>query len=157
MVKMAGVNFSDIEDAFLFVGSAPYGANSAYLNLETGEIFYQSEMADITDLGDEEKDWDHIIEIPHKKDLALGQSLVFEFVKVNLPDAYDQVRHMFRRKGAYSHFKEFLVSNDLFETWYRFEHEREQKALRCWCEKNQISLLDKSGEESKTSSHATEE
>lgn len=142
MVKMAGVSFSDIENAFLFVGSAPYGINSAYLNVETGEIFYQSEMAGITDAGDENADWDHMIEIPHKKDLELGQSLVFEFVEVNLPNAYDRVRHMFRRKGAYSHFKEFLLSNDLLETWYRFEHEREQKALRSWCEENQIPVSD---------------
>jgi len=33
MVKMAGVRFSDIESAFLFAGSAPYGTDSAYLNL----------------------------------------------------------------------------------------------------------------------------
>ena len=99
-------------------------------------------MAGITELGDENADWDHMIEIPHKKELELGQSLVFEFLEVHLPNSYDRVRHMFRRKGAYSHFKEFLLSNDLLETWYRFEHEREQKALRSWCEENQIPVSD---------------
>ena len=39
--EMAGVKFSAIEDAFLFVGSAPYGEHAAYLNVETGKIFYQ--------------------------------------------------------------------------------------------------------------------
>ena len=48
---MAAVRFSDIEDAFLFVGSAPYGTHSAYLNVETGQIFYQSEMADLEESG----------------------------------------------------------------------------------------------------------
>ena len=60
---MSGVSFSDIEDAFLFVSSAPYGAHSAYLNAETGRIFYQSEMADIDEIGDEETDWGQMTEI----------------------------------------------------------------------------------------------
>jgi hypothetical protein len=147
MVKMAGgemaaVSFSDIEDAFLFVGSAPYGTNSAYLNVETGQIFYQSELADIDEIGEEEMDWDQMIEIPHKNDLDLGQSLVFEFVETNLPDDYGRVRDIFGRRGAYGRFKEFLAAKDLLETWYRFENEREQKALRSWCEENAIPLSD---------------
>ena len=139
---MTGVSFGDIENAFLFVCSAPYGTNTAYLNLETGEIFYQSEMMGITEPEGEKMDRDQMIEIPHKNDLDLGQSLVFEFVEVNLPDADHQVRDIFRRKGAYSRFKEFLASKDLLEPWYRFEHEREQKALRAWCEENQVPLSD---------------
>jgi hypothetical protein len=148
MVKMAGgkempgVSFSDIEDAFLFVGSAPYGTNAAYLNVETGQILYQSEMADIDEIGDEEMDWDQMVEIPHKNDLDLGQSLVFAFVELNLPDDYGRVRDMFGRKGAYSRFKEFLAAKDLLEAWYGFEHERQQKALRSWCAENQIPVSD---------------
>ena len=69
---MAGVKFSDIEDAFLFVGSAPYGEHAAYLNVETGKIVYQSEMADIDEIEGEDVDWDQMIEIPHKNDLDLG-------------------------------------------------------------------------------------
>jgi hypothetical protein len=142
---MAAVRFGDIEDAFLFVGSGPYGTNSAFLNAETGQILYQSEMADIDDIGDEEMDWDHMIAIPHKNDLDLGQSLVFEFVEANLPDEYRRVRDIFGRRGAYGRFKDFLASNDLLEVWYRFEHEREQKALRSWCEENGITLSDQEG------------
>lgn len=36
------MTFSDIEDAFLFVGSAGYGEHSAILNKTTGEIYYSS-------------------------------------------------------------------------------------------------------------------
>ena len=46
-----GVRFNDVEDAFLFVGSAPYGTHSAYLNVETGRIFYQSDSADLDENG----------------------------------------------------------------------------------------------------------
>ena len=139
---MAGVRFGDIEDAFLFVGSAPYGTHSAYLNVETGQVFYQSEMADLDEIGDEETDWDHMIEIPHKNDLDLGQSLVFDFVGANLPYDYHRVRDIFGRRGAYGRFKELLAEKDLLEAWYQFEHEREQEALRSWCEENEIPLLD---------------
>jgi len=140
--KMAGVKFGDIENAFLFVGSASYGEHAAYLNLETGEISYQSEMADIDEIEGQEVDWDQLIEIPHKNDLGLGQSLVFEFVERSLPDDYGRVRDMFKRRGAYSRFKDFLTAKDLLDDWYGFEHEREQAALRSWCEENHIPLVD---------------
>jgi len=140
--EMAGVKFSDIEDAFLFVGSAPYGEHAAYLNVETGRIFYQSEMADIDEIEGEEVDWDQMIEIPHKNDLDLGQSLIFEFVERSLPDNYGRVRDMFRRRGAYSRFKDFLAAKDLLDDWYCFENKREQEALRSWCEENHIPLVD---------------
>lgn len=61
-------------------------------------LYYNSR---ITELDGEKMAWDHMIEIPHKNDLELGQSLVFEFIDVNRPDARHQVRHMFTRKGAY--------------------------------------------------------
>lgn len=140
--QMAGFSFDEIGNAFLFVSSAPRGTNSAYLNVETGEIFYQSEMMGIDEPDGKKKARDRMIEIPHKDDLGLGRSLVFEFMEVNLPDACQQVRDMFRRKGAYSRFKGFLESMDMLETWYRFENEREQEALRHWCEENGIPLSD---------------
>lgn len=99
-------------------------------------------MAGIDEIGDEEVDWDQMIEIPHKKDLDLGQSLVFEFVEINLPDEYGRVREMFGQLGADSLFKAFLGVKGLLGAWYRFEHERTQKALRSWCEERQIFLSD---------------
>ena len=139
---MAEFRFDDIENAFQFVSAAPYGANSVYLNLETGAIFYQSEMTGIDELDGKTMDWDQQIEIPHKNDLGLGQALVFEFAEVNLPDDYHRVRDMFRGRGAYSRFKEFLESRGLLEAWYRFENEREETTLRAWCEENRVPLSD---------------
>jgi len=139
---MAGVRFDDVENAFHFVSASPCGTSAAYLNVETGEIFYQSEMTGIDELDGKKMNWNQMIGIPHKNDLELGHSLVFEFVEGNLPDAYRQVRDMFRRKGAYSRFKGFLESKEMLETWYRFENEREQQALRHWCEENGIPLSD---------------
>jgi deoxyribodipyrimidine photolyase-like uncharacterized protein len=91
---------------------------------------------------DEDLDWDKCVEIPHKNDLDLGQQLVFEFVETHLPDKYHQVEHIFQRSGAYRQFKDLLESKGLLETWYEFENQREQEALKEWCEENEMELSD---------------
>jgi hypothetical protein len=139
---VAGFRFDDIELAFSFVSAVPQGGNSAYLDVKTGGIFYQSVMTGIDELDGKTMDWEQLIEIPHKNELGLGQALVFEFAEVNLPDDYHRVRDMFRRKGAYSRFKGFLESRGMLEAWHRFENEREEKALRAWCAENQVPLSD---------------
>jgi len=139
---MAVFSFGDIENAFLFVGSAPYGENEAYLDTETGRILYRSVMGGIDDVAEGEVDPDEMVIIPHKNDLDLGKALVTEFAASHLPDEYDRVRDIFGRSGAYGRFKDLLDSKGLLETWYRFEDDREKEALRYWCEKNKIELSD---------------
>ena len=134
------IKFGDIQDAFFFVSSAPYGMNSAFLRKDTGHILYCSEMGDIDEIGDEDLDSDMYIEIPHKNDLDLGQRLVFEFIETHVPDEYHRVQQIFRKRGAYGRFKGFLESKGLLESWYAFESQREEQALRQWCEENEIEL-----------------
>jgi len=134
------IRFGDIQDAFFFVNSAPRGMHSAFLRKDTGQILYRSEMAGIDEVGDEELDWDKCIEIPHKNDLDLGQRLVFEFIETRLPDEYAHVHQIFRRRGAYRRFKDFLESKGLLQSWYDFESQSEQRALRQWCKENGIEL-----------------
>jgi hypothetical protein len=134
------ITFGDVQDAFLFVNSAGYGMHSAVLCKDTGQIFYRSEMGDVDEVDDEDLDWDKCIQIPHKNDLDLGQSLVFEFVEVHLPDDYDRVGQMFRRAGAYGRFKDLLDSKGLLEIWNDFESQREEQVLRQWCTENEIDL-----------------
>jgi hypothetical protein len=138
---MARFTFSDIEDAFMYVGSAMYGMNSAVLCKDTGKILYRSEMAGIDEIADEEDiDWDQCVEVPHQNDLDLGRNLVFEFVEEHLPDDYGQVRQMFRRSGAYSRYKALLDRRGLLQAWYDVENNREEQALRRWCRENVIDL-----------------
>ena len=134
------IKFGDIQDAFFFVSSAAYGMNSAFLRRDTGQILYRLEMGDIDEIGDEDLDWDTYIEIPHKNDLDLGQRLVFEFIERHLPDEYHRVEQIFRRPGAYGRFKGLLESKGLLDSWYAFESQREEQALRQWCEENEIAL-----------------
>jgi len=133
--------FSDIENAFMYVAAAMYGMNSAVLYKNTGKLLYRSDMAGIDEIEDEDNlDRDQCIEIPHKNDLGLGRNLVFEFVEEYLPNDYDRVRQMFRRKGAYSNYKALLERRGLLEKWYDIENSREEQALRRWCKENEIEL-----------------
>jgi hypothetical protein len=134
------VKFSDLEDAFLFVSLSPYGEHSAYLNKDTGEIKYQSEMGGIDEMTDEEVEGDEWLDIPHKNDLDLGRQLVFDFVETHLAEKYDQVRQLFRGGGGYRNFKALLETKGLLETWYEFENRRQQEALKEWCEENEVEL-----------------
>ena len=43
---------------------------------------------------------------------------------------------MFSGRGAYGRFKDFLAARGLLEAWYAFEDERENEALRIWCDEH---------------------
>jgi len=140
---MAKISFSDIENAFLFVSMDMYGMNSAIINKDTGEIRYHSEMTDLDEIGeDEELEGDQWVEIPHKNDLGLGRNLVFEFVAEHLPQEYDEVNEIFHHRGAYGRYKALLDRYGLLQKWYDFEHTQEEQAIRQWCERNGIELID---------------
>ena len=139
---MSMVKFTDVQEAFFFVSSASYGTHSAVLNLDTGQLYYRSEMGDLNEITDEDIDWDSCIDIPHKNDLGLGHELVFEFAANYLTDEYGRVEQIFRKRGAYSRFKDLLQSRGLLQTWFDFEHEREEQALRQWCNESEIPLFD---------------
>jgi hypothetical protein len=99
-------------------------------------------MGDLDEIGNEDLDWDRCIEIPHKNDLDLGHRLVFEFVESHLPDGYHRVQEIFRRRGAYGRFKDFLESKGLLQNWYDFEKRRQEQALRDWCKEEGIEISD---------------
>jgi hypothetical protein len=138
---MAKFSFTEIQDAFMYVSSAMYAEHSAVLCKDTGKILYSSDMAGIDEIEDEEDlDWEQCIAIPHKNDLDLGRNLVFEFVEEYLPEDYERVRQMFRRRGAYSRYKTLLERRGLLEEWHNVENSREEAALRKWCRENEIEL-----------------
>lgn len=134
------MKYSDIEDAFLFVSMAPPFEHYAYLNKETGETYYVSELGDSDELPDDLEDNDKYITIPHKNDLNLGRDLVFDFISAVLPAELRRVREIFSGKGAYARFKDWLESKGQLEVWYEFEKQTVEKALRSWCKENDIAL-----------------
>ena len=136
------MKYSDIEDAFMFVSmSSPY-EHEAYLDKETGETFYVSDMGDLNELPDDLEGNDTYISIPHKNDLNLGRDLVFDFVSENFPDEFGKVREIFSRKGAYARYKDFLEAKGKLDAWYEFENKATEKAIRAWIKENGIELED---------------
>ena len=134
------VSFSDIEDVFLYVSAGPMYQNSAILDRDSGEIFYTSELGDSDELPEDLDNPDKYIEIPHKNELELGKALVFEFISEHLPGEMERVHAIFRKKGAYSRFKDLLDAKGLLEEWYTFEEMQQKAALREWCRENSIEI-----------------
>jgi len=134
------IKFKDIEEAYDFVSFGQYGDHTALLDKSSGKIYWRSEMGDSDEIPDEIWESDDTIEIPNKNDLDLGNQLVFDFVKSHALADYEKVRAIFDRRGAYARYKNFLESNGLLQKWDDYEEERQEKALRDWCEENKIEL-----------------
>ena len=158
---MAAVKFSELEDAYEYVSFDAMFDNRAYVCRETGKIYWVSEDEDDDDEEEEEKEEDggenklpadlgisdRYAEVPNKRDLDLGQVLVREFMDQRMPDDYDHVDRIFRKRGAYGRFKDFLDSKGQLEAWYAFENEATRKALREWCEENGLEVIEEAPED----------
>jgi GNAT superfamily N-acetyltransferase len=138
--KSRAVEFKDIVDAFDFVSFGQMYTNQAFLNKETGKIYWYSEYGDNEEELPEDIDDEIYIEIPHKNELELGKRLVLEFTFEHLPEKVDEVEEIFRNKGAYSKFKALLERKGVVEKWYEYESQAKEKSLRMWCKENKIKI-----------------
>lgn len=138
---MAAVSFTDLQLAFMFVSAGGIGENQGFIDSQSGKIYCHSELLGQSDEGfPDDIDDEKYIEIPHKKELDLGKPLVLDFVGQFLPDDYDEVCDIFRRKGAYGRFKALLVRRRALDAWYDFSNKAEEEALKEWCAENAIEL-----------------
>lgn len=134
------VDSVELRIAIEFVSSAAPSENNAYISLDTGKIYWTSDVADIED-EDQPEDLetsDRYIAVPHKNDLDLGRRLVMDFVEEAMPDATNTVAGFFRRKGAYGRFKDLLQTRGMLQRWYDFEDRATEDALRAWCDDSDI-------------------
>ena len=134
------VSFSDLQLAFEFVSSGGMGENEAYLDRQSGKIYWHSEFVENDEELPDNIDNEKYIAIPDRRELDLGKPLVLEFAREFLPDDYDEVRHIFTRRGAYRRYKDLLVRRGALERWYDFSNKAEEAALREWCAENGIEL-----------------
>ena len=134
------VSFSDLQLAFEFVSSGGMGENEAYLDRQSGKIYWHSEFGDNDEELPNDIDDEKYISIPDKRELDLGKPLVLDFAREFLPVAYDEVRHIFSRTGAYGRYKDLLVRRGALERWYDFSNKAEEATLREWCAENGIDL-----------------
>ena len=134
------VSFSDLQLAFECVSSGDMGETKAYLDRQSGKIYWHSEFGEDDEELPDDIDEEKYISIPDKRELDLGKPLVLDFAREFLADDYDEVRHLFSRRGAYRRYKELLVRRDALERWYDFSNKSEAAALREWCAENGIDL-----------------
>ncbi len=136
------IKFEEIVSGFDYVSVGQMDENQAFLNKETGQVVWHTETGDnFEELPDDIED-EKYIQLPHKNDLNLGRSLVFEFASEFLPNDYEKIKSIFRSSGAYFRYKELLDSKDMLDKWHEFEAQAEDQALREWCEENEIKLVE---------------
>jgi hypothetical protein len=137
------VKFEDVLYGFEFVSMGD-GGNEAILCKRTGTVYWHSCDVEMEPLFDElphgYEDDPNYLAIPDKRELDLGKPLVLDFAREYLPDDFDEVRRIFSRRGAYAKFKDLLVRRRALDRWYDFETKATERALREWCEVNEIPL-----------------
>ena len=140
---MVTVTYQEISSAFEFVASGAPMEHSAYISLGTGTIYWASELASLDEeLPDDLDTSDRYLVVPHKTELGLEKNLALRFAAQELSDSYEQVAGIFRSKGAYGRFKQLLENHGVLDTWYKFEEEACDKALREWCTANDIQIVE---------------
>ncbi len=134
------VKWADIENAFEFVSLGNQYETQAFLNPQTGEFYYKSEISGTDERPEEcEAEWDSYISIPHKNEIELGRNLVYEFAAACIPEHEEAVRRFFKERGAYAQFKELLTRIDKLQAWYDYENKRTTDELRRWCQENHVA------------------
>jgi hypothetical protein len=137
-------SFREILDAFEFVSfEGGVGEHQAVLCRETGKIYLRSDFADMDDeTPDDIDDAEKYLEIPNRRQLDLGKPLIMDFVREFLPNDFDEVRHIFSKRGAYQKFRALLSRRHAVDRWYDYESKATERALREWCELKSITITD---------------
>jgi hypothetical protein len=140
---MASVKYGDLEWAFTYVSTGQQGDHSAFVERDTGQIFWTSESGDQNDNPPEDvENLQRYLPVPHKNELELGRQLVLRFVELEMPDCYEEVINIFRGRGAYRRYRMLLESRNALDRWQTYEQTAVRRALSDWCQQNRLLLLE---------------
>ncbi len=141
MESDALVSYADLLEAFEWVSSSAPMENSAFVSRKTGATHWASVLMELEDeLPEDIEDGSIYVAVPHKRDLYLGKNLALNFMGEKLPESCDTVATFFRHRGAYGRFKDRLERKGMLETWYEYEAQAVEQALRTWSEENGLQL-----------------
>ena len=126
------ISLDDLQMALEFVSSGEMSGSSAYIDRESGDIYFVSDFSD-AEYPDDIDENDRYLPVPHKRELGLGKSLALRFAEQHISDDVANVHHIFSSKGAFSKFKDLLEAKNILSTWYDFEQDETRKALINWC------------------------
>jgi hypothetical protein len=136
------VDLSELVTALEFASMRELGAD-AFIDLDTGKIYLTSEeIDDDDDVPENMAESERFLGVPGRRELDLGRDQLFDFVERHLPDDYDTVAGYFHKKGAFRRTKDLLAARGLLEAWHRFEEHADEEALREWCERRGIEVVD---------------
>ena len=140
---MASVKYGDLEWAFTYVSTAQQGAHSAYVERDTGQIFWTSEAGDQNDNPPEDvENLQRYLPVPHKNEVGLGRQLVMRFIELEMPDCYEEIIEIFRGRGRspYRRYQMLLESRNAVDRWQNYEQTAVRRALSDWCQQHRIRL-----------------
>jgi hypothetical protein len=129
------VNMTDLAMAFEFIsgGAAAYG-NRAYVSRDTGRVYCVSdEFEGDSDVPDDIDESDRYVPVPNERSLELGVALVRRFAEEYFPNEVDEVMLLFRRKGAYARFKDYVLRRERLDAWHAYRDAQTLAALADWC------------------------
>lgn len=139
---MHSINFDELRNAFEFVSSGPSSQHTAYICIDTGKIYWKSNVMDLEEkIPDDVEISDRYMPVPYKNDLKLGQNLALSFIDQEIPHEYNFAASLFRKRGAYRRFKELLQAKGILEKWFAFEANASDLALQDWCKENNIEFI----------------
>lgn len=129
------VSLSDLSDALEFVsGNAATFGNRAYVCRNTGRVFLASkEFGDDPDLPIDIESSDQYVPVPDARSLDLGEPMVRRFVREFFAHDADELIALFRGKGAYARFKDYLLRKDRLDEWHAFRDAQTRATLIDWC------------------------
>jgi len=97
---MQKVDLTEMQGAVEWVSDS-VADSEAFVCRQTGRIYWISDDGDLEQevLPHDVEDPDKSAPVPNKYELDIGIRLAFDFAKIHLPDQYDEVRSIFRRRG----------------------------------------------------------
>ena len=138
---MATVKYDDLLGGFEWVSASPDESTKAYVSLETGTVYWDGPEGGDEVLPEDLDDTSRYAPIPHKAELDLGSRLPVRFADERLPHRYDDVRAIFRSKGAYGRFKSLLMAERALDDWYAYQDTAVKAALTEWAADNGLNVV----------------
>ncbi len=138
---MTTAKFSEILDGYEFCAFGDLMNTQAFLSLERGTVHVVSGDMELDEEPPEDLEFGPYLVLPDKAELQLGKSLAIEFTEEHLPGDVSTVLSFFRKRGAYSNFKELLQRKGQLEAWFAYETAAKESRLRQWCTENDIELV----------------
>lgn len=144
-MRTPAVRIDDLLDAYEFASASAGMAldHGAYVCLATGTIHYRTDPDESeVSVPDDIDDPDKYLQVPDSIAFNLGRRVAIDFAEEALADDLDAVYDMFRRRGAYSRFKDLLDRRGKLQAWYDFEERQKKDALREWALENGLEVHD---------------